>query len=499
MKLFLSFILICLIFLPYRLYHLTYPIADSFNFRQTQTATFALNMYKNGINMFRTELDIFGPGNEKYLTLEFPVYEAIVSSLYSLFFFNDMWGRIVSIIAGYIGAWYVLKIVVLVTHKQVAGLLSAFFFLSAPLNMFYHRAFMIEPTIIVCLLIGVYYVLLWVVSHRVGAYIAGMLFFTLGFMQKGLYGPFWLLPIVIFYLMRASGEKRVLFLSSRALYFSALILVPLVMLFIWQHHINLQNTANGQLFFTTSDAGHREWNFGFLSDRLSWEMWRMRISQIFNGIVLKPGFPLFLIGVFSLRRFDRYRVLTAFLISSFLYVLVVFRIQVQNYYQLFLIPAIVPVLGLGIYAFFRFLKAVGGRAAASIVCALLGAVFLSRSWNSILPSYYIDWEWYGRLRSVDVMLPANARGIFITAGNEWNSSYTYFTRRKMKQIGVEKFNAEVLQQWKTEGYSFLYLHERERYAAYLAQESPGNDISLLYSLPVFYSDAGMELRTLTAP
>lgn len=493
MKLFFSFFLLSLIFLPYRLYHVTYPPADSFNFRQTQTATFALNMYKYGINMFQTELDIFGIGKEKYLTLEFPFYETVVAMFYRLFFFHDLWGRVVSIAAGFIGAWYLMKLVILTTQNRTVGLFSAFFFLAAPLSMFYHRAFMIEATIIACLLSGLYFACLWIDSSNKYSYFLGVLLLTLGFVQKGLYGPFWLLPLTVYYYRkRFKTRNTVLPLIA----FLAMIFIPLAALFLWQRHINIQNTANGQLFFTTDDAGHLEWNFGVLSDRLSWEMWRVRILQIFNGILLKPGLPIFVIGLWLFRSLDLYGVLFTFFASSLLYVLIVFRIQAQNYYQLILVAPFAIVMASGLYGICRFLRVLANKTLVFVCCALIGAIFLSRSWNSILPSFYIDWAWYQRLRAVDQILPKNTYGIFATAGNEWNSSYTYFTGHVMKQVGIEKVDGETIGQWKQEGYSFLFLHESERYPDYLAQQSPQHDINFLKQLPVLYDTAGVRLLSL---
>lgn len=489
----LHFFLLCLIILPYRLYHVTYPIADSFNFRQTQTATFALNMYKHGVTMFRTELDIFGVGKERYLTLEFPLYEAVVAMLYKIFFFNDIWGRIVSIATGYIGAWYLMKLVILVTRNYTLGLFSAFFFLAAPLSMFYHRAFMIEATIIACLLSGLYFACLWIDSPSRNSYILGVLLLTLGFVQKGLYGPFWLLPLTVYY-YRKRFKTRNTVISLIA--FFAMIFIPLSALFLWQRHINIQNTANGQLFFTTDDAGHLEWNFGLLSDRLLWDMWRVRIQQIFNGILLKPGLPILVIGLWFLRRWDLSGVLLTFFASSLLYILIVFRIQAQNYYQLILVSPFAIVMAAGLYGLYRLLMMIGNRTLASLCCAMIGAVFLSRSWNSILPSFYIDWAWYERLRAVDQTVPKNTYGIFATAGNEWNSSYTYFTGHIMKQVGIEKVNSETIRQWKQEGYSFLFLHESERYADYLAQQAPEHDINFLKHLPILYAAEGIQLLSL---
>ena len=243
------FLLLILIAVPFRLYHLTYPILDSFNFRQAQTATFTLNFYKHGINLFQTELDIFGIGRQKYLTLEFPIYEAMVSILYKLFFVSDIWGRIVSIIAGFISAWYLYEIVKLLIKNKKIAIYSVFFFLFAPLNMFYQRAFMIEPTIIALLLAGTFYYLIWVDYQDRKSYFLALVLLTIGFMHKGLYGPFWLLPMAVYYIKKKSIKQIYSFK------FLSIIFLPLILLFLWQHHVNNVNLYAGNVFFTFSNPG----------------------------------------------------------------------------------------------------------------------------------------------------------------------------------------------------------------------------------------------------
>ncbi|HPP13462.1 MAG TPA: hypothetical protein PKW42_12105, partial [bacterium] len=52
------------LYLPFYFYQIQQPLLDTYSFRQTQTATIARNFYRHGIDFFKTELDIFGPGEE---------------------------------------------------------------------------------------------------------------------------------------------------------------------------------------------------------------------------------------------------------------------------------------------------------------------------------------------------------------------------------------------------------------------------------------------------
>lgn len=85
MKNIIVILFMIVIFLPYRHFQISDSLINVTNFRQAQTATIALNFYNSGINLFHTEPDIFGKGKERFLTLEFPFYGAIMVSIYKIF------------------------------------------------------------------------------------------------------------------------------------------------------------------------------------------------------------------------------------------------------------------------------------------------------------------------------------------------------------------------------------------------------------------------------
>lgn len=476
------FLSLLLVTLPFRLYHFTYPILDAFNFRQAQTATFALNFYKNGINLFRTELDIFGMGKERFLTLEFPLYESIVAIFYRVFFFSDTWGRMVSIIAGFLGAWYLYQLIKLILKSEKIALFSSFFFLFAPLNMFYQRAFMIESTVIALLLAGIFYFCHWVNNQDKKSYLLSVIFLTLGFIHKGLYGPFWLLPMTIYYLRRFSLR------AIHNLKFCLAIAIPLSVLFLWQKHVNHINMVVGHEFFTTYNPGHQEWNLGYLSERFSWPDWQFRLRQILNGIFLKPGLFLFLVGLLMIIKLDTSSFLLGLFFSQVVYFLVLFRIQKQNYYQMIMVPAFSIFISMGLikiagwaellvkkFIKIKYLGSYVGTLCISFFCVF----FVYKSWVNTLPSFYIDWEWYRRLILVGKTLPSDAVGILATPGVDWNSVYTYIPRKKMLQVSAENVSLENIQKWKKMGYSFVVLHEYEKYSDYFAKIKPGYSLDFL--------------------
>jgi len=470
---------IILIFLPFRLYGITSPLVDATNFRQAQTATIALNFYKNGINLLKTELDIFGIGKERFLTLEFPLYEAIITTLYKIFFMSDMWGRVVSVIFGYIGGWYVYKIVHLILKKRSIAILSFFFFLVAPLNMLYHRDFMIETTVIAFHLAGLYHFCVWVKRNDTKHYLVSVIFLALGFMQKGVYGPFLIIPMTVYYI----GVRS--FRNIFSMKFIAAIVIPLGLLLLWQQHVNNINTANGHEYFTSYNKAHLEWNFGTLADRFSTSLWQFRLNYLLSGVFLKPGLFLFVIGLSILLRIDKSRFLSAWLLSQIIYFLTYFRIQSHNYYQMFIIPITSITMAIGLDHLSNGLSKIGrtkqriGKYIYAIFTAIFCAFFLWRSWLHTRWDYVVDWNWYKRIVAVGNAVPGGSYGIFVTPGYDWNSVYTYYTKKKMMVVGAENVTEENIKNWKDLGYSFIVLHDYHKYPDYLAEMEKGHTLDFL--------------------
>ncbi|MBI4991163.1 glycosyltransferase family 39 protein [Candidatus Gottesmanbacteria bacterium] len=468
------FILLLFVVLPFRLYHLTYPLLDAHFFRQTQTATIALNFYNHGINLLQTELDIFGIGKEKYITLEFPLYEAIVAVFYKIFFESSIWGRVVSILASFLGAWYLFKLVVLLVRNEKIAFFSSFFFLFAPLNMFYQRSFMIEPLVITLLLSGIFYFCHFVNFNDKKSYLLSVVLLTLGFIHKGIYGPFWLLPITVYYLKKRSFRE---IFSAK---FILALIVPLAVLFFWQKHVDYINTVNGHEYFTSYNKGHMEWNFGSAMDRLSFALWGSYLQQLLNGIFLKPGLVIFLIGLAFIPKIKNSSFFLSGLISQIIYFIVFFKIQSHNYYQAVMIPVFSVFMSIGFVKVSELVKNnhFGSYLKISFM-SVFCALFIYKSWINTLPSFYIDWDWYNRLKAVGSSVSDKSVGILATPGFDWNSVYTYIPRHKMLLVQAENVTYENIIKWKKLGYSFMVLHEYEKYPDYFAVVAPGFSLDFL--------------------
>lgn len=474
-KLLLNFFLIVLIILPVRLYKINQPLKNITSFRQAQTATVALNFYKNGINFFKSELDIFGIGSEKYLTLEFPIYQAIVATLYKLFFVHDMFGRLVSVISGFISSYALYLSVLLLIPNRHLALLSAFFFLAAPLNMFHHQDFLIEPFVIASLMTAFYNYLSWTQTARNKSLVFSITLFGLAFMQKIMYGPFLFIPLGWYYFRKKEISASVI------LKFIFSLIIPLLIYFIWQNQADLINISNNQGYFASSSFKHLEWNLGTLADRFSASLWQFRMNNILNGMFLKPGIIFFLIGIVSVLRKRAFHFFYIWFFAELLYFLLFFRIQSHIYYQMIIIPVTSVFMAAGILKLGNLIKLISNKYLKYLFIASVSAFYF---WRSLLSSQWdlsMDLKWYSRLMSAAEAVRREKYGVLVNPGYDWNSVYTYYPKLKLLTISLENLTQENVLKWKAQGYSYFILHRYNEYSDFLKKNRFNNSLEFMDS------------------
>lgn len=478
-----SFLLLIIIFLPLRLWNIRQPINLITEFRQSQTATVALNYYRNGINLFRSELDFFGQGPEKYLTLEFPLYEAVVATFYKIFWVQDYWGKIISVIAGFVGAYYLYRLVYLIFRKEKLAFLTCFFYLSFPINMYHQKDFLIESTIICFLIAGLFYFVNWFYTKKSINLFYGSILLSLGFIQKVMYGPFMLLPIIWL-----QWNKNKLWRKS-GLLFTAF-LFPFLIFGLWQNHVDSINTAYGHEYFTSGNKAQILWNIGTVSDRLSISMWNFRLNNLLNGVFLKPGIPIFLVGLFASFFIEEKGFIFTWILAEVIYYLTFFKIQSHIYYEMVMTPVIAIIMaigilyiGKGIIKLLQILKKSDKQdyLIVPIFISLFCSIFLWRTWISSQWNSQVDYQWLNRIKLVGKSVPNNSSGIFISPGYDWNSVYTYIPRLKMKLVTVDDLNKTEIKKWIQDGYSYIVLHDYREYDHYLKDKGGRFDQSIFKS------------------
>jgi hypothetical protein len=323
------------------------------------------------------------------------------------------------------------------------------------------------------LLAGAFYFCDWVRNENKRSYFLAIILLVFGFVQKGMYGPFWLLPLVwYFWQKREQGKSS---LTKLILLFFILLMA----LFLWQNHMNQVNIASGHEYFTTINRGHLEWNFGTIADRLSVSLWLFRLQNILNGIFLKPGIMIFLIGLLVAKKLKNSRFLYLWLFAEIIYFLLFFKIQSHVYYQMVMIPVISVFMAVGLLEVGNLIERLFIKYLKQFFLVVFCSFFIWKSWLNSQWDASLDWQWYQRLQQVGRSVPANSYGIFVNPGLDWNSVYTYYPRLKMLTVSVENLTAEELEKWKTEGYTYLILHEYNKYPDYLRKVKSDHSLDFL--------------------
>jgi 4-amino-4-deoxy-L-arabinose transferase-like glycosyltransferase len=327
-------ILILLLGLFLRLIHITFPVGGFAGWRQADTAAMAHNFYTNGFDILQPQID-WGGNSNGYVETEFPLYSFLVALCYKLFSPDDLWGRLLSVIFS-LGAIYGLYLLVRKCIDEDTALWSALVYAIIPLNVFYGRALMPEPMMLMCSIWGIYFFSVWISNGKLVVLVLSAMSLALAALLKI---PALYLGIPLLFLVwRKFG---ITFLRNPWLWiFAFLILAPVT---LWYYHAH-QTFLQSGLTFGIWDYGTGKWgNFSLL---LSFKFYNdVLFKSIAERHLTYPGFFLFLIGLFVPRSRNDEKLFLWWLVGLGVYLIIVARgNQAHEYYQLpFSIPACVYI------------------------------------------------------------------------------------------------------------------------------------------------------------
>lgn len=325
-----------------RLYKIGNPIADWHSFRQADTASVARLYLENGINLLypkyydlsSTQSRMLNP--EGYRFVEFPLYNAIHALLAGSFGFLsfEVWGRLVSIIFAMLSGILVFLLGVKFIGKW-GGVVSAFFFIFLPFNIYFTRVILPEPTAIFFGLLAVYFFTVFIDREKdFFLYLSGLAL-ALGILIK---------PFIIFYsvplvylLLRKYGIKKIFRnpkLLIKLLIFIDIIAIPIL---IWRAWIS------------KFPAGIPGWAWMFNGDGIRFKpaFWRWIFGERLTKLIL--GFWGLIPFVFGLLKPKKNLFIHFFLFGMLLYVSIFATVNVRHdYYQTIAIPAISLALASGL-------------------------------------------------------------------------------------------------------------------------------------------------------
>lgn len=266
-----------------RLYKISSPLLDWHSWRQADTASVSKVFIQQGINLFNPryhdissiQSGIFNP--QGYRMVEFPIFNAFHAIFFkaipSIGFEAE--GRLVSIFCSLITAFFLY----LIGNKFIGkfgGILSAFFFLFIPYNIYFTRVILPEPMAVTFLISSLWFFVRFIESDRYYRLIISAIFFALGMLIKP-YTLFYSLPMI--YLLLNKFKLKDIFKESK-LFIKLLIFVDIVLIpfFLWRTLINKH--PEGIPFFT--------WAFNGDNIRFRPAYWRWiygeRIGYLILGI-----------------------------------------------------------------------------------------------------------------------------------------------------------------------------------------------------------------------
>ena len=317
-----------------RFRHMGEIIAGPHSGRQCDTAFFALEFYRNGLDLLHPSMCYMGL--HKTLAFEFPLPEAVMALGYHAFGPHHAVARALTLLACLGSAWYFYLLVRYLRNARAAKL-ATLVYLAAPLALFYSRAMHIDFWAVFCSHAMLYYLLRGYDEERTGLVVAGTAFGILAFLIKAPYAFYLFFPFGLHALRRLKIKPL--------LKWAPIMVLPVVAFALWRWHVARVNAAAPDWSFIPGYmkfALRADWFFGPLSQRLEIGNWVMLARRVVTAITGSLGIYLLLIGLIPWSREKRgLAFFWVWLAGVGLYVLIFFNLNlVHDYYQ---IPLLAPL------------------------------------------------------------------------------------------------------------------------------------------------------------
>jgi hypothetical protein len=378
-----------------RLYKIDNPVADWHSWRQADTAAVSRNYINDGINMFYPTYDDVssiqsGKDNPTGIRMvEFPIYNVIHTILYNSFgvFSIEKWGRITTALITLLTATF-LFLLGKKHYSSKIGLLTAFFFLFLPFNVYFSRVILPDPLGVLFTVSALYY---FGLNNVVSA-----LLFGLAFLQKPFFAVY-LLPLLPEFLKKEKIKSNLAFLFISFLPFA-----------VWRFWTGLH--PEGIPFYKWAFNGDR---IRFHPAYFRW-LFGERIGILILGTWGLVPFAFGLIRKLK-NNFNTY-----FALSGLSYLVIVATANVRHdYYQILIIPPIAMTLALGTTYLWK-------RSKLILVLSLVTMFLLS--WDRIKPFYQVNHPELMEIgKIVDETLPKDAQIVIPYNGD---TAFLYQTNRK---------------------------------------------------------------------
>lgn len=447
-------ILILVITLLVRVYHLFFPISGWHSWRQADTAAIARNFYDSGNSILYPQID-WGGNTKGFVESEFHIYPYSISLLYHIFGVHDFFGRMVSVLFSIFSVFGLYLIVRKAISEEVA-LWSAFIYAVLPLNIYFTRAFMPESSMLMCSIFGIYFFYKWTEDNKYLNYFLSIIFISLACLIK-LPTLYIGLPLVF---LAFQKYKWKMFINWKII---LMVMAVFSLTGIWYYHAHQLFKMTG-LTFSIWNAGEDKW--GMIDVLLKPSFYNeLFIKGIGERHLTYAGFIIFIWGLFIKREYKFEKLFDFYLIAVIIFFLIAPQANLaQEYYQLpFSIPASVFIAKVfSRYIKFGSIKEVFMKNKPAVVIAMSGLVFIILlsflRFSNFMKSEDINASIFKLTQDLKNIVPKN--DLIVTVSNG-NPVFLYLSERKGWASFPGAINKEYLSKLKNDGAKYLLADKNE--------------------------------------
>jgi 4-amino-4-deoxy-L-arabinose transferase-like glycosyltransferase len=461
----LLYLLFCLaLLLATRAGHLTGPVDEPHSWRQCDTAYYALDFHREGIDLFHPA--VCWMGGHRTLALEFPLPEALMALAFNLFGFHLAVARLVTLLFFCGSAVYLFLLVRRLFGERAAWPALAVY-LVLPLGQFYSRALHVDFSAVFFAHAMAWHLLRGYERRSALHNLAGVFFGILAFLVKAPYAFYFALPLAAVMLSRFNRRAFVGFLVCLA--------VPASVFLLWQVHAGAVNGAAPDWDFLPGYfkfVGMGQWYFGALALRFQPVLWAIVLGRLLFDVATAAGALLLLPGV-AVAVGKRYApsggrlFLWCWLAGLAGYLLIFFNLnQIHDYYQIPFLAPVALLIALGMLRVRDLLARLLPGMTSVMVPLLLAVVAINAFWTAETRYYGID---HLRVEAGRVIAANTEEGSLVIVAAEMPDTdcrdprILYRAERCGWSVHLPQLTPELIERLREEG------------AGYLALVAPAND------------------------
>jgi len=424
----LSLLVLCaLVHLP----TLDQPLLETQSFRQTHTAYNALIFYRDGIDLLRPQLPVFGP--PFVFPIEFPIFQALASLVMGLGVAPDVAVRLTAL-ACFLATGALLWRLVVRLAGEAAGMAGLVAFLFSPLGLLVSRMSLIEYLATGAALAFVVWSLNWHErGHRkwlVAAIAAG----AVAMLVKPTTAFMYFVPVLVLGCSSwrdsrpsASGAPRYSFALG------LLLGLPVLLGAAWTLYADGVRSSYEAASWFTAAGGISAYYFGTLDQKLDPSTWFQLIEEAERLLFGSAIWLWAILGVVAAYAVRRRAFALALVLSGALGPLVFtnqYLVPGQEYYMAAVSPFVAIVIGVGLGWLWRSRRQSVSRVAmASLAVGWIVTLHLTQGyWGRQFAGVHDQ----GQILPAAEFVAAHSRPdeLVLLAGQDWNPAVFYYARRE---------------------------------------------------------------------